>query len=918
MHQLNEKNAENLSNESKPNINTIPKQRKAQRKELTRVNSVSSISKDSHYSHPICPPRPVNVPIVMNSENSEQMCEPIQVTSESNSVAVVNKRNTNASHEANTPSSASVISSQGRCDDEPPVRPPSPRIVTSQPIKITKSRSPILKPIKPRNPKPSSSSEDDSPPPRPASPVFHIPSVKKLSVTKIAPTKTNSDTGFGSRHRGDMMMTRSENTSSASYDLDNLVDLVTERLRSNKSRQNVRDVRLSSSMSVTPPITPQPQQQMVRPHSRFIMPQTFDFTDSPSTTPHQLSQQNSFNNFGDFSQGKRSLDNSSHRSRHSSDYMDDSDYGAYPTNGDFMGTPFLVDERNLSRLGSTSYFDENDYSAFTPDLRTQRKMSFSSVSSVCNTPLLTPKVNRDFGFVSSKKEPAKPPRRRSKDPSSSGSRPVSRQHHSSSRESTPVNNPVKSPVRPSRLRGKNRDHQHQIRKNKFGPADNRPKSLQEAEPVYEILTPVAGTFHSSRRHNYCSSSDSESDFRTPQASPKLMRQEVRNIKRQSDVYEDVDIGTQSYQNVRDNPLINATKKSSHRLSDDPTSCTKDRPKMIPPRKSQDPIPTPRKSSLSRSRDQSVESLHKMSLSLPRKLYHKKEPHYKVPPPNPRPVNPVNDCHLYSQIVYEDEGDKQSFIDMKKKSINSSKRPQHPDQIRQLEHMERSKLSDKKQSSGNSKRKSVESISKYQNNYPDGRMPSDRSQSGSKQKSNICKNGDLQNNPNELVDSDVKVELTGEEDRFYDAKEELVKKSKAIATLPDGSKYPCVIVQKKAKSTENSLKRENKLKTDIGTPPQKSQRNFKNYTPVEMKMKPDWFDDLKIKVEPKGPRPTSIIDGVLYTSRALIEEEKCNTQKLNTFNLIQPEVFETYDVCKNYTRQYDKMGKQGKVKGLMSV
>ena len=83
--------------------------------------------------------------------------------------------------------------------------------------------------------------------------------------------------------------------------------------------------------------------------------------------------------------------------------MDDSDYGAYPTHRDFMGTPSFVDERNLSRMGSTSYFDDNDYSAFTPDLRTQRKMSFSSVSSVCNTPLLTPKVNKDFGFVSSKK-----------------------------------------------------------------------------------------------------------------------------------------------------------------------------------------------------------------------------------------------------------------------------------------------------------------------------------------------------------------------------------------------------------------------------------------------------------------------------------------------------------------------------------
>ena len=835
------------------------------------------------------------------------MCEPIHVTSKATPVAAINKMNHAAPR--HTPSSASVVSAQGVCDEEPPVRPPSPRVVTSQPINVTKPRSPILRPIRPRSPRLSSSSEDDSPPPRPASPVFHIPNVKKSSVTKIAPAKSISDTAFDSRHwgnRGEVVTRRGHPSSSAGYDLDNLVDLVTERLRSNKSHQNVRQ---SSSVSVTPPqsrpFTPQHGQHLSRPHSRSLLPQALDFSDSRSITPQQLSRQSSFNNFGMFPQGMRSNDNNYHRSRLSSEFMDDSDYGAYPTHRDFMGTPSSMTERNLSRMGSTSYFDENDYSAFTPDLRTQRKMSFSSVSSVCNTPLLTPKVNRDFGFVSSKKEPAKPPRRHSKEPLSSGSRPVSRHHHSSSRESTPVNNPVKSPVRPSRVRGKNhpRDHQHQNKVNKSRAADkiNRPKSLQEAEPVYEILTPVASTFHSTRRHNYCSSSDSDSDFRTPQASPRLMRQAAKNIRRQSDVYEDVDIGTQSYQNVRDNPLINASKGSSQRLSDDSSLKHNTKPKMIPPRKSQEPIPTPRKSSLSRSRDQSVESLHKMSLSLPRKLYPKKEPHYKVPPPNPRPVNPVDDCHLYSQIVYEDEGDKQSCNDL-------GKRSQQPDQIRQNKHMERSKLSDKKQSSGNSLRKSVESITKYQNNYPGG-----RSESRSKQKSNTFKNGDPVKNSNEHTDSNVKVELTGEEDRFYDAKEELVKKSKAIATLPDGSKYPCVIVQKKAKSTENSLKREKHLKTEVDKPPQKAQRNFKNYTPVEMKMKPDWLDDLKVKDESKGPPPTSIIDGVLYTSRALIEEEKSKSQKLNTFNLIKPEVFETYDVCKNYTREYDKIDKQRKVK-----
>merc|ERR1719342_2023844 len=142
---------------------------------------------------------------------------------------------------------------------------------------------------------------------------------------------------------------------------------------------------------------------------------------------------------------------------------------------------------------------------------------------------------------------------------------------------------------------------------------------------------------------------------------------------------------------------------------------------------------------------------------------------------------------------------------------------------------------------------------------------------------------------------------------------MVKKSKAIATLPDGSKYPCVIVQKKSKTEGGSRKTSSENISDAkltDTPPKKAARTFKNYTPVEMKMKPDWFDDLKIREEVKKPRPTSIIDGVLYTSRALIEESnsKLKQQKLNTFNLIEPEVFETYDVCKNVSVNYETVPK----------
>ena len=631
---------------------------------------------------------------------------------------------------------------------------------------------------------------------------------------------------------------------------------------------------------------------------------------------------------------KNNYENNYHRSRHSSDYMDDSDYGAYPVNRDLLRTPSILDERALSRMGSTSFFDENDYSAFTPDLRTHRKMSFSS--SVCSTPLQTPKLNRDFGFVSSKKDAKPKPPRRSKEVS----RPVSRQNQSSSRESTPVNNPVKSPVRPSRVRpGKNysgsgqiQQIQHQQKTGTKSGADKatRPHSLQEAarEPVYESVSPVPNTLHSSRpragpRHHISSSDSGEEDFKTPQASPRCLRQaKPQTLQQAMSIYEDVEVGSQPYQNFLDNPLINGNKRASQSFSEEPSNNRPARPKMIPPRTSQDPIPTPRKSSLSRSRDQSVESLHSLT-TLPRKIYpKKKEPHYKVPPSNPRPVNP-NDCHLYSELVYEDDQKFNERNTNKNSTEAVNNNMKLPDQIRQNKQQESLKLSQKNQSSRKQEQeklsgKSLEKKQKYQNNYPHSSLRADGTQS--KQKINICKNNDLENNSNRFADANVKVELTGEDDKFYDAQEHtgevLVKKSKAIATLPDGSKYPCVIVQKKSKN-DNILKKESKEKKEAAlvddTPPKKYQRNFKNYTPVEMKLKPDWFDDLKIKEEPKTPKPTSIIDGVLYTSRALIEEHKEKdkklNQKLNTFNLIEQEVFETYDVCKNTSQEYcDKMSK----------
>ena len=73
------------------------------------------------------------------------------------------------------------------------------------------------------------------------------------------------------------------------------------------------------------------------------------------------------------------------------------------------------------------------------------------------------------------------------------------------------------------------------------------------------------------------------------------------------------------------------------------------------------------------------------------------------------------------------------------------------------------------------------------------------------------------------------------------------------------------------------------------------------------MKPDWLDQLKPNETKTEPQPSSIVNGILYTSVALIDEEnqKKDSKKMNSFSLIEPEVFETYDVCRNYSKDVEQ-------------
>ena len=684
-----------------------------------------------------------------------------------------------------------------------PICPPRPVRPVSPPSRPT----PILKPARPRSPRWSSSSDEDTPPPRPQSPVLHPPlrSVSQISQSRVQRAGQSLVINHQDLNRG--------KRGSSSYSSD-------------------------VSRSVTPlsrPITPLLSKQNSGHSSGMFTPISFssrnrNYEDS-FLSPHQ---------------------------RYSSDLYD-SDYGAYQVGRAGM------EERALSRMASSSYISENDYSAFTPIIN--RK---TSLASVCSTPLQTPKLNRDFGFVSSKTDgKPKPPRRRSKETNCS-SRAESRQDVSSSRETTPVNSPAKSPSRPNRRRGKNYVQQQNLRNGKKSRQDKpiRPRSLQEncPDPGYEILTPVcqSQTFHSPRRQQKCyiSSSDSDSDFRTPQASPKCVRPAVKNKGRRRDsVYEEVVVGSQSH--------LTGVQRNSRIM----TTGT------IPPRTSQEPIPTPR-----RSRDQSSDSLFRVT-SLGR------EPHYKVPPPNPRPVTPP-ESHFYSELIYEEDkkgNEKHVDLPIKKTEKHKNQSQAFPDKQSQV-------ISRKTESSGK------ERINRRlgQENYPSFEEE-ERQQVGGKRTD--------RDKVKSMTDSRVSLEFTGEEDRFYDAKEEILKKTKAIATLPNGSKYPCVIVQKKSKKNiTNSNSVDSKMdkieKDDILTKPK---RSFKNYTPVEMKMKPDWLDQLKPNEIKTEPQPSSIVNGILYTSVALIDEEnqKKDSKKMNSFSLIEPEVFQTYDVCRNYSKDVEQ-------------
>ena len=594
----------------------------------------------------------------------------------------------------------------------------------------------------------------------------------------------------------------------------------------------------------SPPPRPDPPAALRTPMtkrqtSRLSSAYDWDPSRARSTTPLALARQASFTSQPGGSYG---------RGRYSSD-SPDSDYP--PWNNEV--------ERALSRIGTTS-LDTEAYSAMTPIVNRKQ-----SVSSVHSTPLLQPKVSKDFGFISSKKEPIpKPPRRtRSKDPSSSMvSMP-------SSRDITPVNSPVR-PVRGTRGRAS---------------VQGRPLSqCQDTENVYEVLTP--GPLPP-RTRTYSSSSDSDSDFRTPRASPRFVRPSQKQKAKPAKVQSSPSKGSmssskasissskvpatskqkvspaskmkpsssvimrdqgQSYQNTEQNfhglgDIQNRLSTLSLASNSSTERGRVNKPKAIPPRTCQEPIPTPRRGTLARrSREASQETTGLPAREV--KAGGRREPYYKVPLPHPREVTPPlpGAKHTYEYLELEaSRGRMQGRRDSASSSIPRK---------------------NKKQTAPNPGSESLGGV-------------------------------------------DV-AELEGSEDKFYDAHEAegevLIKKTKGIATLADGSKYPCVIVQKKPKKNSSLGKAGNnseKLVTEMDDSEVEDVKEYQDYTPTPMPvMKNDWLAALEPKARvDRTPKPKEIVDGVLYTSKAFEEESQIYEMGLAKFSLIEPEVFQTYDVCK---------------------
>jgi len=462
-----------------------------------------------------------------------------------------------------------------------------------------------------------------------------------------------------------------------------------------------------------------------------------------------------------------------------------------------------------------------------------------------------------------------------------------------------------------------------------------------------------------------SSSSTSSDFATPQSSPRALRAVHKKALAGGNAdYETVSL---AYENFKDNPLLDNRQKniktvgSKQQTSTEATalatSVASGKPKLIPPRTSLEPIPTPRtmgrRASTTSSRDHSqeigkqepVEPHYKSPTRLvraqDRNVY--AEPVYKQ---SPQPSQPGHGHYKgpkeCSELVHKLHGvgpqSKQSLPRRQSQEINTSSNL-HPSSLSKTQQKNKSISQSKSKSKEHSDKQDNNRSKTQTNNQSKNNLNQSQSQSAKQTQQKNSKGDQLEQLAQPLLEKEKqrtettkkeqqqnqrkvlrKVSIPEDEKKKVETKAEvearrqspstyvlIVKdspsdddafvneadatalevKTRSIASQPVGIQYPREIPQRKPLTLLDTTK---------------DPADWKLFVPVERKLQPDWFEDLQKKEVKEGmhPRPKSIVDGILYTSRALEEKEEEQAAGAS-YSLIDPEVFETYDVCRSHPK-----------------
>ena len=374
----------------------------------------------------------------------------------------------------------------------------------------------------------------------------------------------------------------------------------------------------------------------------------------------------------------------------------------------------------------------------------------------------------------------------------------------------------------------------------------------------------------------------------------------------------------SYENFQDNPIMKDRRRISRQAKNKveytmPNKINK--PRAVPPRSSIEPIPTPRKSSAGRSREQSRE----------------KEPYYKQPPSN-KPVvkqktsrEPVHSHHdkarnrqrpkqaAYSSSSGSDSQSEQSdtyaVIDYSDNHYQAAKKENlsGKSELRGMKADIQKKATPRHKQQESQRRRSL----KYSELSDDSEYEKIAKKASRPEKSLVRQaaiaDSKIKSKNNTKSTNDCRVKHSVKKQETEESKkstEEKLYKSSKIPILQAKSKQSKHIQERSPKKTrgeretnkskqepvkksrddlakinhskqhnsswqarsENSISSKSKNPAVTAAAVKRDLGGLSTYTPMEMPLqRPDWFEEAAAS-KPKEPRPKSIVDGVLYTSR----------------------------------------------------